>query len=182
MVLEQRLNMQIAPSQVAPADVPQTDDWVERLRPRVTKMARFYARLARVDGDDLLQEAWLGLLEGLRELDPAIGTPEQYLLKRARWRLLDALKRARVRRCPSLEDLEAEPAGPLNGADGEASATREFEAGLASTQRAVLACLMLGLTWREAGTRLGCTSANVAYHVRQIRERYVRWDAPRKEN
>ena len=29
-------------------------------------------------------------------------------------------------------------------------------------------------TW-EAGSALGCTSANIAYHVRQIRRRYERW-------
>ncbi|HET6453664.1 MAG TPA: class I SAM-dependent methyltransferase [Armatimonadota bacterium] len=29
--------------------------------------------------------------------------------------------------------------------------------------------------WREAGNTLGCTSANIAYHVRQIRRRYEEW-------
>ena len=31
---------------------------------------------------------------------------------------------------------------------------------------------MEGYTWREVGALLGCTSANVAYHVRRIREAY----------
>ena len=32
-----------------------------------------------------------------------------------------------------------------------------------------------GLTWREAGSVLGCTSANVAYHMRRIRSQYAAW-------
>ena len=42
-------------------------------------------------------------------------------------------------------------------------------------QRAILDCLLAGLTWREAGSVLGCTSANIAYHVRQIRRQYEEW-------
>jgi RNA polymerase sigma-70 factor (ECF subfamily) len=46
---------------------------------------------------------------------------------------------------------------------------------LQMTQRVVLHCLMRGLTWRETASVLGCTSANVAYHVRQIRRQYQTW-------
>jgi DNA-binding NarL/FixJ family response regulator len=52
----------------------------------------------------------------------------------------------------------------------------DFAGSLKTTQRQVLECLMLGLTWREAGDRLGFTSANVAYHVRQIQNQYRIWD------
>ena len=68
---------------------------VEHLRPRLTRMAGYYARCAQENADDLLQEAWLGLLDALSELDMEIGSPEQYLIQRARWRLLDAVKRGR---------------------------------------------------------------------------------------
>ncbi len=78
---------------------------VDALRPRVTSMARHYARRTGEDPDDLLQEAWIGLFEALQEVDVKIGSPEQYLVRHARWRLLDAVKRARVRRCMSLEDM-----------------------------------------------------------------------------
>jgi DNA-directed RNA polymerase specialized sigma24 family protein len=37
---------------------------------------------------------------------------------------------------------------------------------------------MAGRTWREAGDALGCSSANVAYHMRRIRRRYAEWEAP----
>jgi RNA polymerase sigma-70 factor (ECF subfamily) len=150
---------------------------VEYLRPRITRMATHYARRCGEDADDLLQEAWLAVLEALPALDPSIGQPEQYLLRHARWRVLDTVKRARIRRCLPLEEA---PPDALAASPDVAVAglwPRAFAAGLKPNQRAILACLLDGLTWREAGTALGCTSANVAYHMRQIRARYhEEWD------
>lgn len=149
---------------------------VRSLRSRIAKMAAYYARCSGEDADDLLQEAWLGLLEALPELDLSIGTPEQYLIQRARWKLLDYVKRARVRRCASLDELPSE-AMPHLRQDHEVTGAMvsEFEQLLKSNQRRVLKCLKDGLTWREAGDRLGCTSANIAYYVRQIKEQYRQW-------
>lgn len=150
---------------------------VEALNPRITKMAAYYARCCGEDPDDLLQEAWLGLLEALPELDLRIGCPKQYLIQRARWRLLDAIKRARIRRCASLDDgaLDRIPCTSMENALASACVS-EFSRKLKTTQRAVLACLLSGLTWRETGSALGCTSANVAHHVRQIRRQYEEWN------
>lgn len=159
-------------------DPAATETIVAALRPRMARMAAYYARCCGEDPDDLLQEAWVGLLEALPALDVGIGSPEQYLLQRARWRLLDAVKRARVRRCTPLDEEAAdrltEPA--LDSAVAAVSVS-EFTARLKATQRAVLDCLLAGLTWREAGHVLGCTSANIAYHVRQIRRQYEEWNA-----
>ncbi len=139
-------------------------------------MALHYARVSGENADDLLQESWVGLLDALPNLDLTVGTPEQYLLRCARWRLLDAIKRGRLRRCLPLDESVT---GGLNRAadDGglAAIAPAEFVRGLKATQRAVVACLLRGLTWREAGDALGCTSANVAYHVRQIQREYHAW-------
>ena len=150
---------------------------VDALRPRIAKMAHHYARRCLEDPDDLLQEAWLGLLEALPALDTEIGSPEQYLISRARWRLLDAIKRAHVRRCISLDDellSEFPVAAQLETAFSEASAS-EFIRSLSAVQRTILCCLLSGLTWRETGCALGCTSANVAYHVRCIRHLFNTW-------
>lgn len=149
---------------------------IETLRPRLVRMAAYYARNSREDQDDLLQEAWAGLLEALPELDLRIGSPEQYLIKYARWRLLDAIKRAQVRRCDALEDADADHL-PHPGLETALAAVyvADFVTRLNDTQRAVLACLLAGLTWREAGDLLGCTSANIAYHVRRIRMQYEEW-------
>jgi RNA polymerase sigma-70 factor (ECF subfamily) len=139
-------------------------------------MAAYYARSCGEDADDLLQEAWIGLLEAIPEVDLGIGSPEQYLIQCARWRLLDAIKRARVRRCASLEDTPVEPvAHPSAMPAVDTVYVSEFAGQLSQTQQAVLDCLLQGLTWREAGNTLGCTSANIAYHVRQIRRQYVEW-------
>lgn len=145
---------------------------VEFLRPRLTKMACYYARQSGEDPDDLLQEAWIGLLEALPTLNVRIGSPEQYLIQRARWRLLDSIKRAVIRRCESIEDGITEPSTDDNDSVEKAFVS-EFVGQLKSAQRAVLDCLLMGFTWREAGSVLGYTSANVAYYVRQIKEQYL---------
>ncbi len=139
-------------------------------------MAAYYGRVSGEDADDLQQEAWLGLLEALPELDMRIGTPEQYLIARARWRLLDTIKRAKVRRCVPLDDVcvEGPPSTEPEMAMASACAS-EFKGGLRESHRVVLDCLLAGLTWRETGEVLGCTSANVAYYVRQIRRKFEEW-------
>jgi RNA polymerase sigma factor (sigma-70 family) len=149
---------------------------VNDLRPRIYKMAAYYARCCGEDAEDLTQEAWLGLLEALPELDLSIGQPEQYLIARARWRILDTIKRERVRRCVPLDDIPGDAFCPGASDDAiESASVSEFVGHLKPTQRDVLACLLSGLTWREAGERLGCASANIAYHVRKIRRRYEEW-------
>lgn len=153
---------------------------VEALRPRIVSMAGYYARRCGEDTDDLLQEAWLGLLEALPEVDLSIGTPEQYLIQRARWRLLDTIKRARVRRCLPLDESYMDDMAAPDHEDAMSSAfVNDFTVQLKSVQQMILCYLLGGLTWREAGALLGCSSANIAYHVRQIRRQYEEWDAGR---
>ncbi len=45
----------------------------------------------------------------------------------------------------------------------------ELLAALTETQRIVLVRVLRGETWREVAAALGCSGANVAYHVRRIR-------------
>jgi RNA polymerase sigma factor (sigma-70 family) len=144
-------------------------------------MARHYARRCGEDADDLLQEAWLGLLEALPNLNPTIGSAEQYLLRCARWRMLDSIRRVRRRRCNPLDPADAEqlPAPP-RGSPEEGVVVEEFLAGLPTTQQALVRCLLAGLTWREAGARLGFTSANVAYHIRRVQRRWEHWEEYRR--
>lgn len=149
---------------------------VEEMRPRIYKMAAYYARNCGEDADDLTQEAWLGLLEALPELDLTIGQPEQYLIARARWKMLDAIKRERIRKCISLDDTLAEAIGPqIPDVALDVTLVSQFATELKPTQRRVLGYLLSGLTWRETGERMGCASANIAYHVRKIRRRYEEW-------
>jgi len=150
---------------------------VAALRPRLTRMAAYYARCTGEDADDLLQEAWVGVLDSLPVLDIRIGSPDQFLIQRARWRLLDAVKRARIRRCLSLEDAPGDLPGPASDDALASVCAWDFTQRLNTTQRSVLHYLLAGCTWREVGSKLGCTSANIAYHVRQIRRQYEKWAA-----
>lgn len=149
---------------------------VEHLRPRIKKMAAYYAHRCGEDADDLTQDAWLALLEALPELDLTVGQPEQYLIARARWRMLDTIKRERIRRCAPLDDDSAALKTEAEGnAPADVAHVSEFARQLGPTQRRVLECLLSGLTFRQAGDALGCASANVAYHVRKIRRSYEQW-------
>ena len=86
-------------------DASATRAVVAALHPRLSKMAVYYARCSGEDAEDLLQEAWVGLLEALPHVDLSIGSPDQYLVQQARWRLLDA-----IRRPPAPLPVAGEPA------------------------------------------------------------------------
>ena len=148
---------------------------VETLRPRIASMASYYGRKCGEDADDLLQEAWIGILEALPNLDLTIGSPEQHLILRAKWKLLDAVRREKVRRCTSLDALNLEFEEERIPAPDQAVESLEFLNTLPPLRRKVLKYLMEGLTLREIGKALGCSSANIAYHVKSIRASYESW-------
>ena len=144
---------------------------LDNIQTRIEKMAVYFGRRCAVDEDDLRQEAWLAVLEMLPRLDMSVGQPEQHLLKRARWRMLDNIRRQRRRQHVGLEDLP-----PAVGSSLDPRSTVDIgalQARLTLIQQRILRGLMEGYTWREVGDIVGCTSANVAYHVRRIREVYV---------
>lgn len=144
---------------------------IEALTSRIEKMAAYFGRQCGVDADDLRQEAWLAVLEMIPHLDHSVGSPEQHLLKRARWRILDTIRWQRRRQHTALADIQEQSLSyldPRSNID-----LSQLQARLTVVQRRILRALMEGYTWREAGALVGCTSANVAYHVRRIREAYI---------
>ena len=147
----------------------------ERVRLRLERMASYYASRSGEEYEDLLQEAWLTFFQALNEVDFRIGSPAHYLLKRAKWRILDVIKSNRRRRHDSMADMEETFRSPHNAArDGLAEATcDQMRTRLSDVQRAILLDLMDGYTWREVGARRGFSSANVAYHIKRIRETYA---------
>ncbi len=161
----------------------------ERLRksltPRLESLAGYYASRTGMDANDLLQEAWVAVYEVLPTVDMTIGTPSQYLLKHARWQILDHIRWNKKRSHDALDELMVETEeltqssfatrANLPGAeDVETRLMLEIlEARLSTRQRAILWGLLDGHTWRQIGDTLGCTSANVAYHVRGIRQAYA---------
>jgi DNA-directed RNA polymerase specialized sigma24 family protein len=144
------------------------------LHTRLLRMARHYASCSRLESDDLLQEAWLTVLEARRTHDAEIGPLAPFLLQRARWSMLDTIKRARLR----AQSLAPQPGFEIRDPDTgglQALEADEFIAALAPAQAAILRCLLNGMTWRETGCVLGFSSANVAYHVRKMRRHYEMW-------
>ena len=151
--------------------IPAQSALVVELEGPIGRMASYFGRITGFDEDDLRQEAWVAILEMLPKLDLSIGTPEQHLIKRARWRILDTIRKQQRRRHSHLSDLDAEA---ISWSDPPG----DFDIGplldvLTPIQRRILRGLLEGYTWREVGTQLGCSSANVAYHVRRIRETYI---------
>ena len=149
------------------------DELALALWPRLLSMAKYYARAWQEDPDDLVGEGWCALFAALEDVDLNIGQPECFLIERARWRMLDYLKWHRRRR-------DTDPPGETAGATCDlastvvgASMVEDLAATLSETQRRVLEGVLHGHTCREVATRLGCTGANVAYHVRRIREKWT---------
>ena len=152
----------------------------ERLRPRLESLAGYYAARTGMDAADLLQEAWLAVFEALPIVDVRVGTPAQFLLKHARWQILDHIRWSNRRHEP-LDDLDedlADDRGRHGASEAEARLlVAELERRLSRRQVRILRGLLDGHTWRQIGDDLGCTSANVAYHVRGIRQTWGRMTA-----
>lgn len=155
------------------------------LTPRLESLAGYYASRTGMDANDLLQEAWVAVYEVLPTVDTTIGTPSQYLLKHARWQILDHIRWNKKRSHDALDDMAVETEevaqnnfatrANLPGADEVETRLmlETLETRLNTRQKAILKGLLEGRTWRQIGDSLGCTSANVAYHVRGIRQAYV---------
>lgn len=167
-------------------DVAAQETLRERLRPRLESLAGYYAARTGMDAADLLQEAWLAVFEALPTVDLGVGTPAQFLLKHARWQILDHIRWSNRRRCEPLDNLDEGlaawgAAGPAGVSDVEARLLiADLEQRLNRRQKYILRGLLDGHTWRQIGDDLGCTSANVAYHVRGIRQAWGKMTAERE--
>ncbi len=149
---------------------------LDALETRMEKMAAYFGRQSGVDPDDLRQEAWLAVLEMLPMVDYSIGAPDQHLLKRARWRMLDVIRWQRRRQhLPLCDDHLGSLCAPAPASNADLGLLLDR---LTIIQRRILRALLEGYTWREVGVAVGCTSANVAYHVRRIREIYLEQNPP----
>lgn len=156
----------------------------EALRPRLESLAGYYASRTGMDAADLLQEAWVAVFEALPTVDVTVGTPAQYLLKHARWQILDHIRWNKRRSHDTLDDTLVETPDIADNNFGTGSARpgthdvevkmmiEDLERRLSERQKMILQGLLDGHTWRQIGDSLGCTSANVAYHVRGIRQAF----------
>lgn len=141
------------------------------LRDRVVRTAGHYASLTGMDRDDLQQEMWLGMMLGLQQVDVTIGDPLCYLFLRGKWRLLEAIRRSERERAESL-DTNSVLTDRVAFEDEVCSrwVAGELSSRLRGPQQAILRGLLQGYMQEELAQSLGCTAANVSYHVRKIRE------------
>lgn len=152
------------------------------LRERVLRTAGHYAHLTGMDREDLQQEMWLGMFMGLQQVDVNIGDPLCYLYLRGKWRLLEAIRRSDRERAEPLDDGAYIPDRRLFEDEVHSRwLTRELADRLKGPQRQILEGLLQGRMQEELATTLGCTAANVSYHVRKIREGYRALAAERNQ-
>jgi RNA polymerase sigma factor (sigma-70 family) len=144
---------------------------IHHLHPKVRRLARFYAYRSAHDADDLEQEIWLGVLSALQEVNVEIGDPVAYLMKHGRWRALEAVKRLHRHREEPLEptDRRDPRSGPENSAVNSVLIDT-LRSRLSAAQKDVLEGRLAGLSGEEMAHHIGCTPANVSYHLRRIRE------------
>lgn len=166
-------------------DLVSQDKLRKSLTPRLESLAGYYASRTGMDSADLLQEAWVAVFEALPEIDVTIGTPVQFLLKHARWQILDHIRWNKKRTHDALDEMPVETQelacssfSDSHGFEGEGDVetkllVEDLEGKLNVRQQKILRGLLRGHTWRQIGDELGCTSANVAYHVRGIRAAYA---------
>jgi len=148
-------------------DVKAQKELFQILEPRLDRIIRKYTWIHGVEADDLRQEAYVAVLEGLNRVDTTIGSSSEYLLKFARWRLLDCLKKIRRRKEDAYAHVETNATDNAPIPDTEMLSHR-----LTPRQRRIVNYLIQGYTWREIGDMMGFTAANIAYHLKKIRKIY----------
>ncbi len=148
-------------------DVKAQEELLKHLNPRLERIVKKYSWINGIEADDLRQEAYMAVIEGLDRVDITIGSSSEYLLKFARWRLLDCLKKIKRRR----EDYYAEVRTDAVE-NGPIPETEMLEERLNDRQKEIVSLLIQGYTWREIGDKMGFTAANIAYHLKKIRVIY----------
>lgn len=154
--------------QAGEGNVKAQEELLKKLTPRLEKIVRKYEWVHGMDRDDLKQEAFMAVIEGLGRVDITIGSSSEYLLKFARWRLLDCLKKVMRHKKKELRNM-----AEFIPTDANLSAEMELlEGRMTSVQKQILKYLTEGHTWREIGDMMGFTAANVSHHLKQIRKLY----------
>ena len=172
----------------------------EQLAVRYSRLVRMCARpffLAGGDSEDLTQEGMFGLLQAIREFDPAAQVPFRSFAETCiRNRLLSAIKSAsRLKHMPlnsgvSLEEIlsdEASPAlaseTPFQRVPEELVLAREsadelfqtFGRCLSKYEREILRLFLQGASYREMAQRTQRSEKSVDNAVQRIRRKLARY-------
>lgn len=146
---------------------------VDGLSPRITRLASYYASRCPEEAGDLEQEAWVAILEAIPQVRLEISEPRQYLVRAGKWAMLNFINRQAARRHGELPEEYDEPVPPTALVRAAASdlLDRIFER-LSDRQAVILRALLAGHTCAETARLLECSTANIAWHMRKIREVY----------
>ncbi len=144
---------------------------IGQLHPRVRRLARYYAYRSAHEAEDLEQEIWIGVLAALREVNVEIGDPVAFLMKHGRWKALEAVKRLHRHYEEPMEPLDTtDPAAGPESVAMDSALLDNLKAKLSPAQITVLEGRLTGASGEEIAQHLGCTPANISYHLRRIRE------------
>ncbi len=144
---------------------------------RLLVTARWYSRQTWLETEDLLQEMRLGVLIGLQQVDLKIGDPLCYLYLRGKWRALAAIRQSNPKWAEELTDSLIDPRPPFEAQVVDQVTVESMLQAHQGPRRTILLGLLAGHSQDELAKQLGCTPANISYHVRQIRRDYQKYAA-----
>jgi len=160
-------------AQARDGEAPAIAAVIDELRPRIRRLASYYASRCPEDAGDLEQEAWVAILEAIPQVRLEVSEPRQYLVKAGKWAMLNFINRQASRRHGELPEDYDEPVPPTAPVRAAASdlLDRIFER-VSDRQAVILRALLAGHTCAETARLLECSTANIAWHMRKIREVY----------
>jgi len=137
------------------------------LTPRVDSCSRYYARRSGVDEDDLRQEMWVGIFAALGRVDARKGDPMRYLVAQGRYALLSHLRGTDPEWTPLALPDEIEGGPSVEAEVLDSHMTERALDYLDEAGRIIVCYLLQGHTRSDAARLLGCTPANITYHLRR---------------
>lgn len=143
-------------------------------------MSKYYAGRTGVDYQDLMSEAWIEIFTRLPQTNIDMGDASQFLIKHARWKMLDYIG-YRNSRAKLWIQTDEEMLDDWDAKDRRVEFNEDYliqlldvenDGRLSPMQKDIVFMLELAYTWAEIGKALGMSSPGVAYHVRHIRKTY----------
>jgi RNA polymerase sigma factor (sigma-70 family) len=150
---------------------------VDRLSPAVKNMAARHANGWHEHRDDLETEGWIAIFSILPSIGPQIPDPAGWLLRNARWRMLDYIKRTKEWRHVQIHTMVVTEDCAEEAIENALAA--EVATHLTPLQGAILRARREGLTCRQIAAKVGCNHGYVSRALRRIQQVYRRDEGER---
>jgi DNA-directed RNA polymerase specialized sigma24 family protein len=173
---------------------------VDNVKDRMKKLVSTYHIRTKVDASELESAAYYGLALGLNEVDPTIGSPVEYICRRAQWAVLDVITLSKTRSKNfsmfplSIEDIEVKGSSERDNNSGNndsslwlafmrkygdrLSSTDQYPAlnelhgiTLHSKEEEVIKAYLIKGSCKEAGKELGISKQAVHWRLQRIVKR-----------